>query len=687
VRRDETLVEDLHGVRVADPYRWLEDPDSEETKAFVDAQNAITDEHLASYEYREKFRKCLTAMYDYEKYGCPFKRGEFYYYFYNTGLQPQSVLYQQASLTDEPKMFFDPNTIEADGTAALSTCTFSKSGLYFAYGISKSGSDWVTVYVKLTNSNGQGHLDDLVEWVKYSDLSFTHDDSGFFYTRYPKPENAEDKGREVYYHRIGTSQADDVLIHEDPENPELFFNAEVSVDGRFVLMIVSRSCEHVNKIWIADLEKSEGKVKDKLEFEKVVDKFEAEYDYLTNNGTVFYFKTNLNSPRCKVVKYDLANPDEGFTDLVPQHSVDVLTSALVVHETNLVTIYMHDVKEQISIHELTTGKKIRDIDIPIGSIPSIAGRKEDTGFFFKFTGFLNPGIIYHYNFLDNSMSVFRTTKVQGLKTEDLETKQVFIESKDSTKIPVFLVSRKDIALDEENPTFLYGYGGFSSSLTPEFSLTWINFIQHYNGIVAVANLRGGLEYGEEWHLAGIFEKKQNVFDDFQAVAKWLITNKYTRAKKLAINGASNGGLLIGASINQAPELFGAAVSDVGVLDMLRFHKFTVGYAWKSDYGDPEKKEDFEYIYKYSPLHNIQSAKPYPSVLLTTSDHDDRVVPLHSLKFIAQLQYVARNNPNPLMIRIEKKAGHGAGKPTQKCIDEETDKISFIAMATGAKWID
>ncbi|CAG8581416.1 12861_t:CDS:10 [Dentiscutata erythropus] len=622
IRRDESIVEELHGIKVADPYRWLENPDSEETK---------------------------------------------------------------------------PNTFEADGTVALNTYSFSKYGKYFAYGISKSGSDWVTIHVRTTENDEQNKLPlgDVVEWVKFSSIEWTHDEAGFFYNRYPEPEKSDDKGTEtdtnlnamLYYHKLGTSQSDDILVYKDPSNPEYMYETSISTDGRYVVLKIDKDCAPVNKLWILDLKKTNHQIIENCDFLKIVDNFDAQFDYITNDETTFYFKTNLKAPRYKIVKYDLNRPDDGFTEIIKEHPTDVLCFATPIAETNLVITYMHDVKELISIHNLSTGKHIKDLDVPIGSIDSIKGRREDTEFFFKFISFLNPGVIYRYDFTKEKLSEYRATEVYGFNSNLFETKQVFVESKDKTKIPVFIILPKNITYNGNNPTLLYGYGGFSISITPSFSTSWLNFIQHYNGVVAVANLRGGGEYGEEWHNLGMLHNKQNVFDDFQSVAKWLVDNKITCPEKLAINGGSNGGLLVGACINQAPELFGAAVADVGVMDMLRFHKFTIGHAWRSDYGDPDKKEDFEYIYKYSPLHNVQSIKPYPSVLLTTSDHDDRVVPLHSYKLIAQLQYVAKKNPNPLMIRIETKAGHGSGKPTKKRIDEATDKYSFIALSLDAKWVD
>ncbi|CAB5363948.1 uncharacterized protein OCT59_008100 [Rhizophagus irregularis] len=698
VRRDENFSECLHGHKIADPYRWLEDPDSEETKAFVDAQNALTIKYLESYPYREKYRESLTKMVDYEKYGCPWKKGDNYYYFYNSGLQPQSVLYQLRGSLDAPREeFFNPNNLEADGTASLNTYSFSKKGNYFSYGISKSGSDWVTVYVRKTINDEEGKkpLPDVIEWVKFSSLSWTIDEEGFIYNRYPEPGKKDDKGTEtdsnknamLYYHRLGTSQSEDILVYKDPENPEYMFTAQSTLDGQFIVIKIEKDCDPINKLYLIDLKKTNYQIIENNDFIKLVDNFDAEYSFIASDDTTFYFKTNANAPRYKIVKYDLSNCEQGFVDIVKEHPTDVLSDAAVLAENKLVLTYMHDVKDRLYIYEYSTGKFLRELPLDIGSIETLTGRREDHECFFKFVSFLNPGIIYRYDFTNDLLTEYRKTKVNGLNSDNMETEQFFVESKDKTKIPVFIIKPKNFNFDGSNPTLLYGYGGFNINISPMFSTNWLSFIQHFNGVVAIANIRGGGEYGEEWHKAGSFGNKQNVFDDFQAVAKWLVNKNITCPEKLAINGASNGGLLIGACINQAPELFGVAVADVGVMDMLRFHKFTIGHAWRSDYGDPDKKEDFEYIYKYSPVHNVQTKKPYPPTLLTTSDHDDRVVPLHSYKYISQLQYTAENNPHPLMIRIDTKAGHGAGKPTQKRIDESTDKFSFIAMSIDAKWHD
>ncbi|KAI8823638.1 prolyl oligopeptidase [Fimicolochytrium jonesii] len=695
VRRDDT-VETLHGHKVADPYRWLEDPDSEETKVFVEAQNKLFFDYIGNYPKRETFKQKLTNLWNFEKFGCPFKRGDKYYYFHNSGLQAQSVLYQQESLDAEAKTFLDPNKLSDDGTVSLNTYGFSKSGKFFAYGLSASGSDWVSVHVRETQPGSKENYEEKpLEWAKFTGLEWTHDDKGFFYSRYPKPERDTDKGTEtdsnknaaLYYHKIGTPQSQDIVIFK-PEDPEHMVGAEVSDDGKYLVITVIRGCDPERKLYIVDFAKTFAKtgkeeVTGDFEMIKVVDEFTAEWDYVANEGTVFWFQTTLEAPKRRIVKYDLAHPEKGFAEVIAQ-SEDVLTQARVVNEDKLILVYLHDVKHVARLHALHTGKDLepKELPLPLGSIiGSLSGRKEDKEIFYSFSSFITPGSIHRYDFETSKHSVFRETKVNGLKADILETKQIFFTSKDGTKVPMYIISRKDAKQDSNNATLLYAYGGFNISITPSFAVTWLNFIQHMKGVVAVANIRGGGEYGQEaWYDQGKLGKKQNVFDDFQAAAKYLIDNKWTKPDKLAINGGSNGGLLVGASINQAPELFGCAIADVGVMDMYRFHKFTIGHAWVSDYGNPDKKEDFEVVRKYSPLHNVQKDKPYPAVLITTGDHDDRVVPLHSHKLLATLQHEARNNAKPILERVETKAGHGAGKSTAQRIEEATDKFSFLALA-------
>ncbi|KAJ3280149.1 hypothetical protein HK104_000871 [Borealophlyctis nickersoniae] len=706
VRRDENFAETLHGKEIKDPYRWLEDPDAEETKAFVRDQNKLFFSFIEKYPHREQFKQKLTTLYDYERFGCPFKRGDSYYYFHNSGLQPQSVLYKQSSLTAEPKTFLDPNKLSDDGTVAISTYSFTKSGKFFAYALSASGSDWVTIHVRETRDDAPLEFESQpIQWAKFTGVSWTHDDKGFFYNRYPKPDSVEregagtetdsNKNAQLCYHLIGTPQEEDVVVWSDPSNPEHMFSAEVSEDGKYVILSTAKDCDPVNKVFIVDLEKEFAKTNGegfagKPDVLKIVDNFDAEYNYLTNEGTRFWFQTTLNAPKRRVVSYDLNEPEKGFVEVIPE-SEDVLSHVSVVDDNKLVLIYLHDVKDVIRLHSLHTGAPLTpsELPLPLGSIVgSMSGRKEDKELFYSFSSFTTPGMIYRFDFATMTHSVFRQTKVNGLKADILQTQQVFYTSKDGTRVPMYIISRKDTKLDGNNPTMLYGYGGFNHSVTPTFAVTWLTFIQHMKGIVAVANIRGGGEYGEEkWYKEGKLTKKQNVFDDFQWAAKHLIAEKYTSPAKLAINGGSNGGLLVGACLNQAPELFAAGVAEVGVMDMLRFHKFTIGHAWTSDYGNPDVKEDFEVVLKYSPLHNIRSDKPYPAVLVLTGDHDDRVVPLHSLKYLATLQHVARNNPRPLMGRVETKAGHGAGKSTKQRIEEATDKFAFLGLALGTEWDD
>ncbi|KAG0056592.1 hypothetical protein BGZ83_004374 [Gryganskiella cystojenkinii] len=696
VRRVDTT-HTQHGVTVADPYSWLENLDSEETKSFIEDQNKISAEVIDKFEDRQKFRERLTELFDFERFGSPRNHGDYYYYFHNSGLQPQNIIYQQDVIGSEPRVFLDPSLLEADGTASLKTYEFSRSGELFAYAISKSGSDWSTVYLKDCHGN---KLDDVIEWVKFTQFAFTHDDKGFFYSSYERPnvdavkagtETSANSNHRLLYLRIGTPQSEDVLVHCDTENPLYRFTPEISDDGKYILMTI-RKGSLTCMLYVGDLDATGGVTSSGYDWNKIVDNFDAKYFYLTNDGTVFYFRTNKDAPRSRIVKYDLIKPTEGFVDLVPQ-AEDVLVGGLVVDGNKLVLNYMRDVKDVLALYDLTTGQFVHEIPLPVGTVANIIGNRESKEFFIFFTSFLTPGTIYRYDFSvedqEQRLSIFREVKVKDFDNTLFETKQIFYESKDGTKIPMFVTHRKDLVFDGNNPTFLHGYGGFSMSVTSSCTIAYIVFMQHFGGVIAIANLRGGGEYGQEWHRAGTLLNKQNVFDDFQYAAKYLIREKYTQPSKLAINGQSNGGLLVAACVNQTPELFGAAVAEVAGLDMLRFHKFTIGHAWQSEYGYPDdNSEDFHNLLKYSPLHNIHKNKPYPAFALFTSDHDDRVVPLHSFKHIAELQHTAGPfTKNPLILRTQTKAGHGAGKPLTKRIEDTTDKFSFIAAALGATWRD
>eukprot|EP00123_Amoebidium_parasiticum_P008491 comp18846_c0_seq1/m.20866 comp18846_c0_seq1/g.20866 ORF comp18846_c0_seq1/g.20866 comp18846_c0_seq1/m.20866 type:complete len:703 (-) comp18846_c0_seq1:59-2167(-) len=694
-RRSDAVLR-LHGKDHPDPYDWLEDPDAEETKQFVDAQNKITGAYLEGSEGREKFRDRVTELYDYPKYGTPFKRGSRYFHFYNEGLQPQSVLFVQDSLDGEKREFLNPNKLSEKGIISLGSYAFSEDAELMAYTLSESGSDWNTVHVMDVATASP--LPDVLQWVKFSSLAWTHDGKGFFYNQYPQPAEsnqkeeltAVNKNQKVYYHRTGTPQSEDTLVYEDPSQPDWMFGTEVSVCGRYLLLTISHSCDPVNKLYYADLKEAAGNL-GSLQFVRLIDNFEASYEYIHNTGTLLYLRSNRNAPRYCLLAVDMANPDqENWRTILAEHAKDVLEWVLPVAETKMLVCYLQDVKSVLQLHTLSTGDLLQNVPLEIGSVVAVSGRHDQTEVFLKHMSFLNPGTIFRMDVsgpAPYAVTTYLATPLKGLNANDFTTEQVFYTSKDGTRIPMFIVAGKDMQRNGSNPTLLYGYGGFNNSVTPSFSVARLVFIHHYGGVLAVANIRGGGEYGKEWYRGGSLTTKQNCFDDFQAAAEYLIAHSYTKTPKLAIQGGSNGGLLVGACINQRPDLFGAAVAEVGVLDMLKFHKFTIGHAWVSDYGDPDKEEDYNVVIKYSPLHNINAGAQYPAVMLTTADHDVRVVPSHSLKFIAALQHSLPNNKKPLLIRVDTEAGHGAGRPTKKIIDQSTDVFAFIARAVDAQWHD
>ncbi|KAJ1693682.1 hypothetical protein LUZ63_010380 [Rhynchospora breviuscula] len=713
-RRDDSVVDSYHGVPVPDPYRWLEDPDSEEVKEFVEKQAELTESVLASCEERGKLREEITRLFDHPRYDTPFRRGDKYFYFHNTGLQAQSVLYVQNDVEGEAVVLLDPNKLSEDGTVALSITSISEDGKYLAYGISQSGSDWVSI--KVMRIEDKQVLPDSISWVKFSAVSWTHDGKGFFYGRYPAPkEGAElDAGtetninlnHELYYHLLGTDQSDDILCWKDPEHPKYIFSTSVTDDGKYVLLDTTEGCDPVNKLYYCDLsslpnglEGFKGTV-NSLPFIKFIDNFDASYEYVANDASTFTFLTNKNAPKKKLVRVDLKKHDS-WEDLVPEDEKNVLESAHTVNNNQLLTCYMSDVKHILQVRDLNTGNSLYDLPLDIGSISGLSCRREDTQCFIGFTSFLTPGIIYKCDLASGTpeMKIFREVSVSGFDRTGFEVKQVFVSSKDGTEIPMFIVSEKNIELDGSHPTLLYGYGGFNISITPYFSISRIVLTKSLGVVFCIANIRGGGEYGEEWHKAGSLSNKQNCFDDFIASAEYLISTGYTSSKRLCIEGGSNGGLLVAACINQRPDLFGCALAHVGVMDMLRFHKFTIGHAWTTDYGCSDKEEEFQWLIKYSPLHNVKRPweksgdihSQYPSTMLLTADHDDRVVPLHSLKLLATTQHIlctsVEDSPqkNPIIARIDCKSGHGSGRPTQKQIDEAADRYSFMAKVLGASW--
>ncbi|OUC12845.1 MAG: S9 family peptidase [Alkalinema sp. CACIAM 70d] len=668
-------VDDYHGIAVGDPYRWLEDADSAETQAWVEAQNKVTFNYLETIPQRSEIQDRLTDLWNYEKYGLPFKRGDRYFYYKNDGLQNQSVLYTLETLDAEPKVLLDPNQLSEDGTVALSGIAITDDGKRLAYGISKSGSDWQEWQVREI-ATGQD-LTDRIQWVKFSGAAWTKDGQGFFYARYDEPNEqtqfaAVNYYQKLYYHRLGTPQSADQLIYERPDQKEWGFGSGVTEDGRYLIISVWQGTDRRNLLFYKDLTQPDAPVVE------LINTWEASYGVIENEGSTFWIQTDLDAPRGRVIAIDLTQPDKAdWREIIPQ-AAETLQGVNVLNNQFVLT-YLKDARSQVKIHSLD-GNLVREVVLPgLGSVGGFGGKREDTETFYSFTSFVTPNTIYRYNLLTNESTVFKQPQLQ-FDADRYETRQVFYPSKDGTQVPMFITHRKGLELNGKNPTLLYGYGGFNVSLTPAFSVSNLVWLER-GGVYVVANLRGGGEYGEAWHEAGMKLKKQNVFDDFIAAAEWLIAQHYTSPKKLAIAGGSNGGLLVGACMIQRPDLFGAALPAVGVMDMLRFHKFTIGWAWISEYGSPENPEEFKALYAYSPLHNLKPGTHYPATMITTADHDDRVVPAHSFKFAAALQK-AHQGPNPVLIRIETKAGHGAGKPTTKQIEEATDKWSFLLANLG-----
>lgn len=668
--RRSDQVDDYHGVKVADPYRWLEDTDSAETHAWVEAENKITFGYLEQIPYRQAIRDRLTKLWNYERFTTPSQYGGRYFFQHNTGLQQQNVLLVAESLNAEPRVLLDPNTLSSDGTVALAAEAISDDGKLMAYGLAASGSDWTEWHVRDIDTGKD--LSDHLKWVKFSGASWTKDNKGFFYSRYDEPKGASMRDtnyfQKLYYHRLGTPQSEDKLIYERPDNKEMGFGGNVTDDGHYLTIHVWEGTSPKNRLYYKDLTQPDSPVV------KLLDDFDAQYVFIDNDGPIFWFQTDLDAPRGRLIAIDTRHPERAHWKTLVAQGADKLESAGVVDNLFLLA-YLKDARTEVRVHDLT-GAFVRNVDLPgIGTAAGFGGKRHDKETFYAFTSFTAPATVYRYVPQAGKSTVFREPKVD-FDPNRYETKQVFYHSKDGTRVPMFLTYKKGIKLDGQNPTLLYAYGGFDISLTPFFSVPNVVWLE-MGGIYAQPNLRGGGEYGEEWHQAGMKLKKQNVFDDFIAAAEWLIQNKYTSTPKLAIRGGSNGGLLIGACVTQRPDLFGVALPEVGVMDMLRFHKFTIGWAWTSDYGSSDNAEDFKALYAYSPLHNLKPGTKYPPTLIATSDHDDRVVPGHSFKFAATMQ-ADQAGSAPVLIRIEVKAGHGAGKSITKLIDETADTWAFVA---------
>ncbi len=669
------VVDDYHGQQVADPYRWLEDSDSEETRAWIKAQNALTFGVLESIPARAPIQERLETLWDYAKFSPPTRKGERLFFHKNDGLQDQAVLHWQEGHDGESKVLLDPNSLSEDGTVSLQVTSLSADGSLLAYGLSTAGSDWIEFRVRDVAS-GEDRTDHL-RWVKFSGASWTKDGAGFYYSRYaePDPDKPAEEAlyyQKLYYHRLGDEQGSDELIYERPDQKQWGFSGSVTDDGRYLVITVWEGTDPKNAVFIKDLENPVAEV------EELLNTFDAAYHFVGNEGSLLWFRTDLDAPRGRMIEVDLKTPDrDAWRELIPEHE-DTLDSVALVGERFLAS-YLHHASSKVRRHRLD-GALEGELELPgIGTAAGFGGRREHKDTYFVFTSFIRPSTVYRYQVAENVCSVWRAPDVP-FDAELYETRQVFVQSKDGTRVPMFLSHRKGLE-PTGHPTYLYGYGGFNIPLTPVFSVSQLVWME-LGGIFAVACLRGGGEYGEEWHQGGILGNKQNVFDDFAACAEHLIEDRWTTRDTLAIGGGSNGGLLVGASITQRPELFAAALPSVGVMDMLRFHRFTIGWAWTSDYGcADEDEEQFKTLYAYSPLHSLREGTAYPATLITTGDHDDRVVPAHSFKFAAALQ-AAQSGPAPTLIRIEVKAGHGAGKPTTKVIEEAADRWAFLCHVLG-----
>ena len=655
------------GTEVADPYRWLENDTSAATAAWVEAENKVTNEYLAQIPFRKQLLERLTNLANYEKIGAPFKKHGKYYFYKNDGLQNQSVLYVQDSLEGEPRVFLDPNKLSDDGTVALTGLSFSHDGKYAAYTISRSGSDWTEIYV-LDTATGQ-LLDDHIEWAKFTGAAWQGD--GFYYSAYDAPVKGKEfsnvnENHKVYYHKIGTPQTEDKLIYQNPAYPKRFYYTGTSEDER-ILFVYESGAGRGNNLFIKDLKKANAP------FIQLTTDFDYQYSPIEVIDNNVYIFTNYGAPKNRIMVADINNPKlENWKELIPEME-SVLSSAEVIGGKLFLT-YDKDASNHAYVYS-QKGEHMHEIKLPsLGSV-GFSGTKDDKECFFVFTSFTTPGTIYKYDMDKNSYELYRAPKVE-FNSDDFVTEQAFFPSKDGIMIPMFLTYKKDLERNGNNPVFLYGYGGFGISLNPGFTTSRIPFLEN-GGIYAQVNLRGGSEYGEEWHIAGTKMQKQNVFNDFISAAEYLINNKYTNPDKIAIVGGSNGGLLVGACMTQRPDLFKVAIPQVGVMDMLRYHKFTIGWNWASDYGTSEDSQEmFEDLKGYSPLHNLKPGTKYPATMVTTADHDDRVVPAHSFKFAATLQE-CNDGTNPTIIRIDSKAGHGAGKPMAKVLEEQADIYGFI----------
>jgi prolyl oligopeptidase len=672
-------VDEYHGVQVPDPYRWLEKDvrESREVADWVAAENKVTEAYLSAIPERESIKKRLTELWNYEKYSAPFKAGGRYFFTKNDGLQNQSVLYTQDRLDAKPRVLLDPNKWSKDGTISIAGMSVSDDGRYLAYGKSESGSDWVTWYI-LDVATAKT-LPDQLKWTKFTSADWTPDSRGFFYSRYAPPKKGETYQGLVFnpklsYHRVGTAQADDIIVYRRPDHPDWGFQTDVTEDGRYLIITIWKGTDNRYRVTYRDLGEPLAMPVD------LIETFDNNYRFVGNEGPVFFFRTDLEAPRGRVIAIDTRKPArKDWKEIIPQVREN-LTSVHIVGNLFVAT-YLKDAHTQVKMFDLA-GTIIREVEFPtLGTASGFGGRRTDTETFYSFSSFATPPSIYRYDLITGKSTLLRQAKVK-FNPDDYEVKQVFYPSKDGTRIPMFICHRKGVKVNGKTPTLLYGYGGFNISLTPAFSISRLQWME-MGGIFALANIRGGGEYGKDWHQAAVKLKRPVAYDDFIAAGEWLIANKYTSAKKLAIQGGSNGGLLVGACMTKRPDLYGACLPAVGVMDMLRFHKFSAGRYWVDDYGSSDNPEEFKVLYSYSPYHNLKKGTHYPATLVTTADTDDRVVPSHSFKFIAMLQY-CQGGDAPVLARIETRAGHGAGRPTSQIIEEVADQWAFLVKNLGMK---
>jgi prolyl oligopeptidase len=663
------------GTIIKDPYRWLEDDNSAETKAWVKEENKVTEDYLSKIPFREKVKARLKEMWNYTKYGAPFKEGGYYYFYKNDGLQNQSVLYRQPGLQAPTEVFIDPNKMSNDGTASISTPSFSRNNKYAVYLEAQAGSDWEIAHVM--NVADKSLMKDELRFIKFSGTSWKGD-VGFYYSRYPNSDDKEkltqqNQHHKVYYHKIGSSQSEDQLIYEDVAHPLRIIGAWLTEDEHFLIISKSEGTSG-SEIWIRDMKNPSAK----NDFILLVKGFDTESNVIDNDGDKILVRTNADAPNYKVVLIDPKNPStKNWETVIPERKE--LLESVGTAGGKLFLTYLQDASSRVYQTDYK-GHYAQEIQLPgIGTASGFGAHKKDKELFYSYTSFDYPATIFRYDLETGKSTLFRKSEAK-VNADNYQTLQSFCISKDGTKVPMFITYKKGLKLDGNNPVLMYGYGGFNIALTPAFSISNAFFLDQ-GGVFVEVSLRGGSEYGEAWHKAGMLQNKQNVFDDFISAAQFLIDKKYTNPSKLAMRGGSNGGLLIGAVMTQRPELFKVAIPQVGVMDMLRYHQFTIGWAWATEYGRSDKKEDFENLIKYSPLQNLKPGVNYPATLVTTADHDDRVVPAHSFKFAATLQ-ADNAGANPALIRIETKAGHGGGKPTDKQIDEAADIWSFVMYNLG-----